>query len=257
MDATQVKQLVDYYVNLLIIQYNGKPKAAATIRAITEQIVASGIYTDVLNAYNIDTAVGAQLDVIGKYVGVDRFFSVTDPVDYFAFTDYVEADPDSEDKYGLVTYANFETEVGNGVLNYNSVLTIDNKLVDDDYRVIIKLKIIQNNSNHSHRSIDDSIFEFFGDAVRPDSIGNMQMTYFITSQLTPVIQAALIKNILPRPMGVGLNLIKNVTGTLFGMTTYSQVEGGYNNPNTSGFSDYTDYDTKEGSFLVYNQLEYL
>jgi hypothetical protein len=250
----QVTDLIDYYVNLLIIQYNQKPKARATIRALVSELLASGVFFDVRDGYSVDTAVGVQLDIIGKYVGVDRFFSVTDPIDYFAFTDYIEVDPDDEDKFGLTDYASFDDFQHNGTLNYNSVITVENRLNDDDFRIIIKLKIVQNNSNHSHESIDDSMWEFFADQVRPDSEGGMQMTYFLSENLTPVIQAALIKNILPRPMGVGINLINNVSGVFLGYASYGNIQNNYQNPNITGFADYDDYDTKEGEFLSYGQI---
>lgn len=249
-----ITEIVDYYINLLIIQYNQKPKARATISAVVNEILANGVLLDIQNGYNIDTAVGVQLDIIGKYVGVDRFFTVSDPIDYFALTDYTEVDPDSENKHGFTDYADFDDFQFNGTLNYNSLITIENRLNDDDFRTIIKLKIVQNNSNHSHKSIDDSMFEFFAESVRPDSIGDMEMTYFLTSNVTSVIQAALIKNILPRPMGVGLKLINNVEGKFFGFTSYKEVQDNYTNPNITGFADYADYDTKEGNTLTYNQI---
>lgn len=253
-DSQTVNDLISYYANLLIIQYHSLPKARGTIAACVEEILANGILFDIRDGYNVDTAVGVQLDVIGKYVGVDRFFTISDPIDYFALTDYTEVDPDSEDKHGFTDYAQFDGFQFNGTLNYNSLITVKNRLNDDDYRVILKLKIVQNNSNHSHKSIDDSMFSFFGNNVRPDSVGNMEMTYFITQSVTAVIQAALIKNILPRPMGVSLTLIKNVEGPFFGATNYAEIQSGYENQNITGFSDYSNYDTKEGETLTYNQI---
>lgn len=255
MEAQSLRELVSYYVNTLIIQYNNRPKAQATIRAFTEAILANGIIWDVMNGYNVDTAVGKQLDIIGKYVGIDRFFNVTDPVDYFALTDYVEVDPDSEQKYGFTTYPDFDDDQFNGTMNYNSVLTVENKLNDDDFRILIKLKIVQNHSNHSHKSIDDSIFSFFGDAIIPSSQGDMKMWYFVTDQLTDRIRAAQIKGVLARPMGVGMGVIEKPEGIpFFGFTTYQQIQSGHNSPLVTGFTNYSEYATKEGSFLSYRSV---
>lgn len=66
------QEIIDYYVNLLIIQYIGLPKARGTVEAYVSQVVADQIYTQVENAFKIDTATGVQLDIIGKYVGVVR-----------------------------------------------------------------------------------------------------------------------------------------------------------------------------------------
>lgn len=64
-----------YYANLLIIQYIGKPKAYATIQAQVKPVIMDQLPVAVMNAYNLigtNTAVGKQLDVLGKYVGVKR-----------------------------------------------------------------------------------------------------------------------------------------------------------------------------------------
>lgn len=64
--------LKKYYADLLILQYIGKPKANATIQAIVEPVIMDMLPLKVQNAYEIGTAEGVQLDVIGKYVGVSR-----------------------------------------------------------------------------------------------------------------------------------------------------------------------------------------
>lgn len=245
-----LEEIINYYVNLLIIQYNNQPKARATVDLLMRELFASGIFFMIRDGYAIDTAVGVQLDILGKYVGVNRYFEVFDPIDYFAFTDYLEVDPDAEDKWGLTDYANFDDFQYNGTLNYNSVLSQTSRLSDDDFRVVIKLKILQNNINHSHKSIDDGMFKFFGDDVRPSSIGNMEMVYFITENVTAIIKASLTKDILPRPMGVGLSLVENVDGDMFGFTQYGMPEQGH----VTGFTTYADYATKDGSFLIYDQI---
>jgi len=274
-DPKTVQELVDYYTNLLIIQYHDKPKAKATIELFIKVLSANGIFYDVRDGYNVDTAVGVQLDVIGQYVGVDRFFSVSDPINYFALTDYQEVDPDSEDKFGFTDYADFDENQYNGTMNYSSLMTVKNQLNDDDFRVIIKLKIIQNNSNHSHKSIDDSMYQFFGNSVIPDSEGMMEMFYFISENVSQIIRAALAKNLLPRPMGVGVSFIEYPQGGYFGFATYADtissvvfdgadnvLDGAFNvveniqyiNPNISGFATYDDYDTKVGEFLTYDKI---
>lgn len=250
-----ITELVEYYKNLLIIQYNNKPKAQATIEAVSSMLLSNGILFDIRDGFNIDTAVGVQLDIIGKYVGLDRFYTmVQDPIDYFAFTDYSEIDPDLKEKYGLTTYAKFEEFQYNGTLNYNSVLTQDNKLNDDDFRRIIKLKIIQNNSNHSHKSIDHAVWSVLGDSVIPSSDGNMHMFYFLGSGEKSIIEAALAKGVLPRPMGVGISLINLDSESLFGFTSYTNISSSISNTITTGFTDYSNYNSEDDGMLSYHAI---
>ena len=70
-----MQELIDYYVNLLIIQYKGKPKAEATISAFVNQALVNQLPLAILDAYNIDTAIGVQLDIIGKYQNCNRQIS--------------------------------------------------------------------------------------------------------------------------------------------------------------------------------------
>jgi hypothetical protein len=64
--------IITYYSDLLILQYKGLPKATATIQALVAPFVMDQLPILVQNAYNVDTAVGVQLDVIGKYAGISR-----------------------------------------------------------------------------------------------------------------------------------------------------------------------------------------
>lgn len=244
-----MEELIQYYVNLLIIQYHGKPKARATIELLTRVLLANNLFEKIRTAYDIDTAVGKQLDVIGKYVGIDRYYKDTELVDFYALTNYVEVDPDANQKYGFSDYSQAMVPMANGTLNYSSIISKDFKLTDDDYRVLLKLRIVQNYSNSSHQSIDESLYRFFGDTIIPDSTGDMKMFYLIKSPRTEVAKAAVYKNVLPKPMGVGILYIVNFFNPLFGFATYDGASS-----IIEGFTTYTDYDTKIGETLTYSKL---
>jgi hypothetical protein len=69
-----VSAFTDAYVALLIKQYYDKPRASAEIAAqaarwekVRDILVAFG------DAFDVDTAVGKQLDIIGKVVGLPRY----------------------------------------------------------------------------------------------------------------------------------------------------------------------------------------
>lgn len=72
--------LITYYSNLLILQYAQKIRAVATIKALVTPVIMAEDLTNQLplsvqNAFNLigsNTAVGVQLDVLGKYAGVTR-----------------------------------------------------------------------------------------------------------------------------------------------------------------------------------------
>ncbi|AFC22586.1 hypothetical protein phi1422_0066 [Bdellovibrio phage phi1422] len=66
------QELLQYYADLLILQYRDKPKASATVKAYVNLLISGQLPLAVQNAFDIETAVGKQLDVIGKIVGVTR-----------------------------------------------------------------------------------------------------------------------------------------------------------------------------------------
>lgn len=66
------QELIDYYADLLILQYVGKPKAYATVQTMVSGVIMDQLPVTVENGFNIDTAIGKQLDILGKYAGVTR-----------------------------------------------------------------------------------------------------------------------------------------------------------------------------------------
>lgn len=75
------QEIIDYYANLLILQYKEKPKAYATIQTIVEPVIMDQLPVAVQDAFGLETAEGVQLDVIGKYVGVSRSaYDFTGPI---------------------------------------------------------------------------------------------------------------------------------------------------------------------------------
>jgi hypothetical protein len=70
-------ELAIYYANLLIVQYIGQPNAYATVLAQVTPVLMDQMPLAVQNGFNIKstlgrTAIGAQLDMIGEYVGITR-----------------------------------------------------------------------------------------------------------------------------------------------------------------------------------------
>jgi len=75
-------EILDYYAGLLVFQYQDKPKAYAMIRDFVAPFVLNQLPITIQNAFCVgsnliaDTtypsAVGDQLDILGKYAGVTR-----------------------------------------------------------------------------------------------------------------------------------------------------------------------------------------
>ena len=150
---TTLTDLEDYYKNLLIIQYHNKPKAQATVAQWVDCMTGDGIMPQLWDAFDVDTAIGAQLDAIGKFVGIGR-----------------------------------------------------NNLSDEQYRVIIKFKILKNNIGTSMKEIDDAVYAYFGNSIIVNNNKNMSITYILNNNLGNLIPILINENLLPRFLQSGCSL---------------------------------------------------
>jgi hypothetical protein len=241
-NATTVQQLIDYYVNLLIIQYHNKPKAQATIAAVVQELLASGVFFDVRDGFSVDTAVGVQLDIIGKYVGVDRFYKTQDITGiHFGYSDAYSFEPDGTT--GYADAADFLTKDGS-FLSVSDIIGTGFKLSDDDFRALIRLKILLNNSNFSDGQIDADLFAIFGTSLYAMDNLDMSMEYFTNADLSLIVRVALAKNLLPAPMGVRINhLIEE--NVYFGYSDSGSMEP----MDVTGYASAADFFTKDGTFM--------
>ena len=138
---TEVENVKEYYADLLILQYRGKPKARATIKLGAELYLCDGLVFELNDCLNIDTATGEQLNLIGKILGCSRTIPgmVSDDI-YFSFenkikftvpthadlpasatTDDVARVIADETHAGVTTYYQWE----NGACQYNATNPID------------------------------------------------------------------------------------------------------------------------------------
>lgn len=90
----ETENVKDYYANLLILQYRNKPKASATIKLGAGIYLADGLIFELNDILNIETQQGAQLDLIGQILGVNRQLAGFNlDTDYFSFEKAVITPP--------------------------------------------------------------------------------------------------------------------------------------------------------------------
>lgn len=196
--------LANYYVNLLIIQYHNKPKARATVYFLATLLFANMALLQIRDGFDWQTAVGPQLDTVGDWVGVDRFYNgqllFLQP--WFSLIDW-DSTPDNL-QGGFSTFETFNSQEG-GFLDYDSIGPTQNQLSDTSFSIMIGLKIIQNNIIQTAKNIDDAIWDYFNGKVYTTWEGKT-LTYYYQPELREILQVAYFKNILPRPVGVQIVL---------------------------------------------------
>lgn len=186
------EELVQYYANLLIVQYLGKDKAYATVSTSVRPIIMDQLPLQVQNAFCIGEmiiggvtypgAVGAQLDILAKYLGVTR------------------------NGYDLT---------GNPVT-----------LNDIEFTTLLKLAIVKNSSGSSLYDIQALIHLYFANEIFVYDGANMQMSYLITSSVgnQSLVELFITEGLLPKPMGVQLASLVYITDiSLFGFRNYDNI----------------------------------
>lgn len=204
---TLLQTLEDYYANLLIIQYNGKPKAAATIKLYVDLLLMNVLLLQIRDAFNLEDATGAQQDIIGKWVGIDRFYEgqLFDFHPWFSLIDWNDPNPDSL-QGGFSTFETFDT-ISGGFLDYQNINPTQNKLPDEQFQQLIGLKIIKNSIDHTCKAIDEAIWNFFnGQVYTVWDLENRTLIYYYQSEYNNLLEVAMRKNLLPCPPTVKIQL---------------------------------------------------
>jgi hypothetical protein len=195
-------ELTAYYQNLLTIQYNNKPKAQATIAAMVTATIANQVFTAVRDGFNINTAVGSQLDVLGKYVGVNRLvFGLNPNRLYFSMPAY--ADGDIGTVNGFAVYTQAPSTITWYFLQYSDVTNPNYSLTDDEMRRLIQFRAAVHSCDYAYKTLDNILFKFFGTNVDLQETSDMTITYHHNPADTDTLFAVVVATgSLPRPAGV-------------------------------------------------------
>lgn len=204
MDLESLRQ---HYQNLLITQYRIKSKAKDTIGLSVNQMLADGLPLTLARAFDLDTAIGQQLDIIGNIVGVPRkIYGLDLTHTFFSFVRYT----DLTERPGFGRYTNnpypaslFHRYISNSIFSMS----------DFEMRLCILIKIIQNNKYSSLKDLADALWAVFSNHITISDNKNMTINYHATYQYHNVMLIANYLDILPRPMGVGVNLNLDVNSS--------------------------------------------
>jgi hypothetical protein len=196
--------LTDYYVKTLIMEYLDKPKAKATIQVLIDALMIFDLIVDVRDGYNVDDAVGVQLDVLGKYAGIGRNITgFSTSISYFGFLVYGETPP----KTGIVSYLTYgATSPTSRYRRYIDTNSTIYSMADAQYRVMVQMGFFKNHSNASLESIDFMMGVIFGTRWELIDNGDMVLRYIFQESDQLTIAIAEFVGLIPKPTGVGLEI---------------------------------------------------
>lgn len=201
-DYTQdIQDVKTYYADLLILQYRNKPKARETIKIGADIYLGDGIIFQLQDILDIDTAEGAQLDIIGKILDCPRVVQgIYNDMIFFQFYD-------GPDSVGFSTVGNPQGGNFRTIQNYNQS---EYSLPDDDYRFLLKFKSAVNVMRGSERGIDEALWNVFQGDVLLKNNHNLTITYIVSAERTLAALAAKQLGYYRAPEGIGANYVLRV-----------------------------------------------
>jgi hypothetical protein len=148
------------------------------------------------NVWNIATANGVGLDILGRIIGVTRVLQI--PGANTDFLGFEEALPGSEPFNQAPFFSGQQ-------------LTSNFALTDPAYRTLLYAKCLSNISDGSNKSINQILKALFpnrGNAYVGDNL-NMTMAYTFRFALSPVELSIVEQSgVLPKPVGVSASIVQ-------------------------------------------------
>lgn len=193
------------YQRLITSYHKSKPRFYDHISLITHPLMdlqrkTNGLQKD----FDLDAAVGNQLDVLGLWIGIGRD----------VFTPIVG--------YGLLQ----SLEVNEGEPTKGSL-----RLDDETYRTVLRAKIQANHWDGTLETLDAIYQSIFTDGqVKVLAIDNFDMTmtiYFFGGDISPVLRAVIKSGYLDvKPEGVGVKYVI-ADSPLFGFDLNNEFTSGF------------------------------
>ncbi len=205
------------YTNRITSEHNQQPDFMAVVEALAKPLVdVQNVLGGMPGKFDLDNAVGAQLDDVGLWVGISRNVPVPLTGVYFSF-----------DTAGV----GFDQGSWKGPFDPDTGLT---RLDNETYRLVLRAKIGANHWDgtlESSKAILDSIFN--GDTfVFIQDNQDMSMTIGISGVIPSAVFLALLANgLIPlKPEGVQINIVivTSVDGNpIFGFDMSNDLVAGF------------------------------
>lgn len=205
------------YTDLITPEHAEKPKFFALVDMSTSAISSiRDLQLSYIDTYDLDSAEGAQLDVIGLWVGISRNVAVPISGVYFSF-----------DTVGL----GFDQGVWKGPFDPDTGIT---SLPDDTYRILIRAKIGANRWDGSMagwKAIIDQVFPPETGIFAQDN-GDMTMTVVIAGTPPSALFVALLTGgylpLKPEAIGIAFYFVNSNPGTpAFGFDAENDLVSGF------------------------------
>lgn len=151
---------VEYYDSLITSEHLNSPKFVATVEAITSPLVSvQETLETIISEFDIDSAVGVQLDIVGQWIGLSRYLTEEITGVYYS----VNGTEDEGVDFGVLK----------GVFDPDTGIIA---LPDDIYRIFLKIKIAANHWDGSIPGAYAAFADIFSNTAYMIIIDNQDMS---------------------------------------------------------------------------------
>lgn len=209
----------DAYVGLITPYHRQRPRYSTVVSFLTEPLrTLQGFIDDIPRAFDLDQAVGVQLDVVGEWVGRSRFVKIPIANAFFSFDAQLKGLDEG------VWWQPFDTLYG---------LT---RMDDDTYRLVLRSKIAANNWNGTTDGAVAAFAYIFPSGATKlfvDDNDDMTATYAISGKIPNALFLSLFSLGYVPIKSAGIqtdHLVVSVDSTpMFGFDVSNGFVGGFDN----------------------------
>jgi hypothetical protein len=194
------------YANFITSEHNQKLNFMALVATLCGSVYDATLATQSLvPAFDLNTAVGAQLDVIGLWIGQPRIIPGILIAGYFGFSELSSGLPDGlQLPFGELSSAS----IGGIFFELGGTAAATTTLTDPQYLTILKARIARNQSNGTLSALEGALFFIFGAGCKVVDNGTRSLAITVSTPISPVDQSLITGlDILPRPAGIGISSI--------------------------------------------------
>lgn len=234
----------EYYRRLITSEYRLAPKFnQMVLNMVNYGTVLDASVLDIVDKFDVETAVGDQLDVLGACVGVRRELSF-EPTplahEEIICPDAGEMEDDEEEPSQYTVYVtpklsqmtDMNVIKGYEAADYND----DNLITDEIYRIMIKARIIQNIWKGNVLDLYEMWDNLFPDSqgLQIQDLQDMSFNIVLLGDYSVLMQELIMHgDIIPKPEGVRINTLSFVSTDGLPIFAYD-----YNNINYSGYTSH-------------------
>lgn len=197
------------YTNLITSEHNQKPNFMMLVGILTSGVGdVTNTIQSLIPAFSLTTAVGAQLDIVGLWIGQSRIIPNVLVTGFFGFSELASGDPDGlQEPFGELT----NPSIGGIWYNLGQQSSSTTVLSDVAYLTLLKAKITENQWDGTLSGMEEALLFITGVNCSIADPGDLNLTITVPLPITPLEQALLTSlDIIPRPAGV---LISGITFT--------------------------------------------